>query len=109
DLGKFREDLAGYRFAGHMVNGELRPYYSRGEISQGALEDRELELAWLRSPIDAFFIAVQGSGLLQLKDGKQISIGYDGANGLPYTSIGKVLREKGFLPENNVTMQSIRR
>lgn len=108
DLGEFREDLAGYRFAGHMIHEELKPYYSRAEIVQGILEGKGLEIAWLKSRADAFFIAVQGSGLLQLANGKQISIGYDGANGLPYTSIGKVLKDKGHLPENNVTMQSIR-
>lgn len=108
NLGEFREELAGQRFAAQLVEGKLRPYLTRQEIEEGGLKDKGLEIAWLKDPVDAFFIAVQGSGVLELEDGKRISISYDGANGHTYTAIGRVLVDKGELSRQDVSMQSIR-
>lgn len=109
DLGEFRKDLAGFRFAGRLIGNRLAPYYTRAEIDKGALAAQGLELAWLASPVDAFFIAVQGSGLLRFEDGSHMPIGYDGANGHPYASIGKEMARLKILPEHQVSMKAIRR
>ncbi|SDY39505.1 membrane-bound lytic murein transglycosylase A [Jannaschia faecimaris] len=53
------------------------------------------ELAWLRDPVDLFFLQVQGSGRLRLTDGSTMRVGYAGKNGQPYVSIGKLLVERG--------------
>jgi hypothetical protein len=56
-----------------------------------------LEIAWLESPVDAFFIHVQGSARLRLPDGEISRISFDGKSGHPYTSIGRVAVERGIL------------
>src|SRR4029077_19613235 len=50
-------------------NGELVPYYDRGEIEDGALDGQHLEICWLRSATDALFIQIQGSARVRLEDG----------------------------------------
>ena len=63
------------------VQGESwLPYYSRREIDQeGSLSGRGYEIAWAKDPIDLFFLHIQGSGLLQLPDGRRLQIGYNRA------------------------------
>ena len=85
------------RFARRTAAGPV-PYFTRAEIEEGALRGQGLELAWLESPVDAFFIHVQGSARLNLGEGEVMRIAYDGKAGHPYTSIGKRAVERGLLP-----------
>jgi membrane-bound lytic murein transglycosylase A len=61
------------------------------------LKGRGLELAWLKSEVDAFFIHIQGSARLRLVEGGTMRIGYDGKSGHPYTGIGRLAAERGLL------------
>ncbi len=105
DLGKFRPELAGQRVAGRIAGNSLEPYPDHAEINDGALAGRARVLAYMR-PNDLFFLQIQGSGRLLL-NGRDLRVGYDGANGQPYTAIGRVLLEKGALQREEVSMQSI--
>ncbi len=82
--------------------------YSRAEIEDGALSGQGLELLWVDDPVDAFFLEIQGSGRVRLKEGGTIRIGYDGSNGKPYVAVGRLLVERGVMPKEQVTMASIR-
>jgi membrane-bound lytic murein transglycosylase A len=93
---------------GRMADGKPRGYFTRGEIENGALEGRGLEIAWLRDWADAFFIHVQGSGRVRLPDGSLIRLAYAAKTGQPYTGIGGVLVERGVLAKENMSMQAIR-
>jgi membrane-bound lytic murein transglycosylase A len=84
------------------------PRYSRAEIEDGALAGRGLELLWVDDPGDAFFLQIQGSGRVRLKDGRTIRVGYDGQNGLPYVAVGRLLVERGVISREKVTMDTIR-
>ena len=108
DLGQFRPSLKGERIAGKVANGKLVPYATRSEIEAGALAGRGLELAWVDDPVDAFFLAVQGSGRVILPDGQVLRVGYDGENGQPYVTIGRVLASQG-VPADQITMPFLRR
>ena len=66
-LGRFRGAMAGERIAGRVVNGALLPYPTRAEIEAGALVGQLLELVWVDSAVDAFFLHIQGSGRVRLK------------------------------------------
>jgi membrane-bound lytic murein transglycosylase A len=80
---------------------------SRAEIDRGALDGRVSALAWLADPIEAFFIHVQGSAVLDLPDGR-MAVGYAGSNGRPYTSIGALLVGDGRMRREDVTMESLK-
>ena len=82
--------------------------YSRAEIEDGALAGRGLELFWVDDPIDAFFLEIQGSGRVRLRNGATVRVGYDGQNGQPYVPIGRLLVERGAIPREQLTMITIR-
>ncbi len=78
-------------------DGTFVPYYDRAAIEQGALLGRAPVIAWAHDPVEVFFLQVQGSGILRAPDGTTMRIGYAGQNGLPYTGIGGVMRERGLI------------
>ena len=109
DLGDFRPELRGQRIAGRVTEGQLKPYEDRAAISRGALPgDDQLQFVWVDSPVDAFFLQIQGSGRILLDDGTMLRVGYDGQNGWPYFAIGRELIQRGYLDKDAVSMQSIR-
>jgi membrane-bound lytic murein transglycosylase A len=83
-------------------------YFDRQAIESGALADRGLEIAWLASRVDAFFIHVQGAAQLQMTDGTSRRVTYAAKSGQRFTGVGKVLADLGEIPLEQVTMQSIR-
>ncbi|HEY4546749.1 MAG TPA: MltA domain-containing protein [Pedomonas sp.] len=107
DLGIFRENLRGQRIAGRIEGNKLVPYADRGQIEEGALQNRGLELAWVRDPYEAFFLHIQGSGRVRLPDGSIMRVGYDGQNGHQYQGMGRLLLDRGLLAPGQATMQGI--
>jgi len=108
-LGDFREELKGQRIAGRVVGGNLKPYETHAEIIDGELpEHLEIPLVWVDDPVDAFFVQIQGSGIVRLDDGSVMRIGYAGQNGHPYYAIGRELVRRGELKKEDVSMQAIR-
>jgi len=89
-----------------------RPIPTRSEIedmiANGSLDANRLALVWLANPVDAFFLHVQGSGRVTLDDGRTMRLAFAAKNQRPYTSIGKVLIERGEIPRDEVSMQTIR-
>ncbi len=77
--------------------GKFVPYFDRGQIYDGALVGKGLEIAWAADRVEMFFLQIQGSGRLRAPDGSVIRIGYAGQNGHPYTGIGGVMRQRGLL------------
>ncbi|MCF3933658.1 MltA domain-containing protein [Acuticoccus sp. M5D2P5] len=104
-----RADLPGDgTFARRLADGRLVPYPDRGAIAAGALDGMGLELAFFADPVDAFFAQIQGSARLVFPDGSETRIGYHGKTGHPYTAIGRVMIDRGLLPDGGATMQTIR-
>jgi len=102
---RFNEQLTAMRRSGE----ELVPYYTRADIEDdGALEDRDLALLYLDDPVELFFMQVQGSGLVRLSDGTTTRLSYAGKNGYPYTSIGKLLVERGELARDAASMDTLK-
>ncbi len=95
---------------GRVANGKLVPYFSRAQIDgQGILAHQYKELVWLDSPIERFFLHIQGSGKIRLPDGVWFRIGYAASNGWPYRSIGKRLLMQGKLGPGEASAKAIRR
>jgi membrane-bound lytic murein transglycosylase A len=108
ELGQFREAWRGERVVGRVVDGTLRPYESRAEIEAGALAARARPLAWVDDPVDAFFLQIQGSGRVALAEGGEMRVGYAAQNGHGYVPVGRILADRGEIPREQVSMQSIR-
>jgi peptidoglycan lytic transglycosylase A len=108
DLGRFRPELRGEHIAGRVVDGRLEPYATRAEIESGGLGKEAVPLLWVNDPVAAFFLQIQGSGRVLLRDGSMVRVGYDGQNGWPYLPVGRLLVERGALTRDDVSLQSIR-
>lgn len=81
---------------------------TRGQIEDGALDRDALALVWLESPVDAFFLHVEGSGRVRLENGETVRLAFAAKSGHEYTSIGKVLIDRGAIAREEVSMQTIR-
>jgi membrane-bound lytic murein transglycosylase A len=84
------------------------PYYDRGEIEDGAIAGRGLEICWLKDQTDLLFAQIQGSARIHLEDGSTLRINYDAHNGYPYTAVGRLLIDRGIIPKEEMSMQKIR-
>ena len=108
DLGKFRAELAGTVVAGRVEGKKFVPFYNRAEIAAGALNGRQLELMWVNSSIDAFFLHIQGSGKVVMEDGSSVRVGYAGRNGARYVAVGRELIAANTISHEDMSMQAIR-
>ncbi len=86
----------------------LVEYYDRPAIECGALDGQGLEMAFVESPVDAFFIHVQGAARLKMTDGRLRRITYAAKTGHRFTGIGRILLDSGEIAPQNMSMQSIR-
>ncbi|MCL9682716.1 murein transglycosylase A [Legionella maioricensis] len=109
DLGLFIPDLKNRKLVGRIVGNKILPFYTREQINQGAIKDTARVLVWINSPVDRLFLEIQGSGIIELEDGKRIYVGYDAQNGAPYTPIAGVLIKKGVMTKHNASMQGIKK
>ncbi|OWF70895.1 murein transglycosylase A [Yersinia frederiksenii] len=82
---------------------------NRASIYAGALDNRNLIIAYTNSLVDNFMMEVQGSGYVDYGDGRPLTFfGYAGKNGHAYRSIGKVLIDRGEVAKADMSMQAIR-
>tara|TARA_Y100001970_G_scaffold294127_1_gene447259 strand:+ start:108861 stop:110066 length:1206 start_codon:yes stop_codon:yes gene_type:complete len=108
DLHSFSNEFPKQTLIGRIKGRKVIPYYTRSEINEGVDELKGYELVWLKSSIDAFFLHIQGSGRIILRDGSKRRIGYAGRNGHPYFAIGKDLIKSGEINKKDMSMQRIR-
>jgi membrane-bound lytic murein transglycosylase A len=106
DLGEFDAALAGQHAVAQVTNHSLQQYPERATIN--ATPPRAEVLLWAADPVTLFFLQIQGSGRARLPDGSSLRLAYAGANGQPYTAIGRTLINEGQLTRENVSLQSIR-
>jgi membrane-bound lytic murein transglycosylase A len=110
DLSPFSEKFKGETIVARIEGKKVQPYFSRLQIEgEKVLEGKGLEIAWLKDPLDVFFLHIQGSGRVRLPDGKDVLVHYRASNGRPYRSIGQYMIERGFLAREEMSMQAMRR
>jgi membrane-bound lytic murein transglycosylase A len=109
DLSAFNEKFKGETIVGRYTGETVVPYHERWEIDEAAaLAGKAEPLAWLKDPVDAFFLQIQGSGKVFLGTGEVINVHYHGTNGRPYRAIGALLIEEQKIPKEEMSMQKIR-
>lgn len=107
DLGELYPDLKHLRLRGRLLGQKIVPYFDRREIEEKRGPRLGTPLLWVNDPIEFFFLQIQGSGRVQLPDGKLVRLGYADQNGHPYHSIGRLLIERGWLKPGEASMQGI--
>ncbi|UCF90920.1 MAG: MltA domain-containing protein [Desulfobacterales bacterium] len=109
DLSLFSEKYKGQKIIARIADQTVVPYYDRREIdSEGVLHGKAETLAWVKDPVDIFFLQIQGSGRIRLDDGQVLNVHYHASNGRPYRSIGRLLIEQNKIPRSEMSMQQIR-
>jgi membrane-bound lytic murein transglycosylase A len=93
---------------GRVESGRLVPYPTRAEIARGALSGKGADLCYVDSAVDAFFVEIQGSGIVRLPDGTSRVVTYAGKNGHRYEAVGAELVRRGALRREEVSMQAIK-
>lgn len=87
-------------------DGRIVPYMTRREIEEShQLEGTEL--AWLKTPFEAYVVTVQGSAKLRLADGSLWEIGYAGNNGHDYVPIAKAMIADGAIQAKDLSLQTL--
>jgi membrane-bound lytic murein transglycosylase A len=99
---------SGFAAGRRTFDRHLEPYPDRASIESGRIEDRTRPVVWLRDGIEAFMIHVQGSARVRLVDGGALRLTYAGRNGLPYTSIGRLLVEAGEIEAEAMTLARLK-
>jgi membrane-bound lytic murein transglycosylase A len=112
ELDGARRPDARYRFPVYRQPPEAKrasSWLSRREIeTTDVMTGRGLEIAWVDDPVELFFLQIQGSGRIRLPDGSHIRVGYGGANGHPYRSVGVELIRRGIYKSHQVSAQVIK-
>ena len=56
--------------------------FDRTKIEDGALAGKNLEICYIKNPIDAFFAQIQGSTRVKLDSGRLLRLNYIASNGM---------------------------
>ncbi|MGL5335990.1 MAG: murein transglycosylase A, partial [Enterovibrio sp.] len=97
-----------YRYPVYKIPAQKGKLPTRAQIYAGALKGQNLEIGYSKSLIDNFLMEVQGSGFVKFTDSDtQEYFAFSGKNGHPYTSIGRVLIDKGEIKKAKMSMQAI--
>ena len=98
----------GLASARRKADGSLEPFPDRAAIENAGAVSGAPPLLWVRDGIELFMIQVQGSARIRLPDGRLIRLTYAGRNGLPYSSIGKLMVERGHVPSAELTLARLK-
>jgi membrane-bound lytic murein transglycosylase A len=91
------------------ATNRLVPYHTREDIDfKSKLAGRGLEIVWIDSLVDIFFLHIQGSGIVELEDGSRIFVGYADQNGHPFRSVGKYLLDKGLIDRGQLSLAGMK-
>jgi membrane-bound lytic murein transglycosylase A len=83
EVGEAQPDSRDKRIRLRVEGHRIRPYYTRAEIEQARLPGADV-LAWVADPAALYSMQIQGSGKVQLPDGKILRLAYAEQNGQPF-------------------------
>jgi len=106
DLGPFKKEFKNHKITAILIKDKIIPVPSRKEIETENLYADSI-IAYIDDPARAYFLHIQGSGIIKLANGKSLSVGFDGDNGKEYFSIGKLLIQEGIISKEKMSMQAI--
>ncbi len=84
------------------------PMLTRAAIDRGALAGQGLEIAWVEDPVELYYLHIQGSGRIRLRDGRMIRVGYATDNGHPYRSAARELVRKRELDFPGASIEGVK-
>ena len=108
NLQDFDPTLPDTNIVGRVKGGRLINYYTRSEVRN--LDSSTLPvLYWAEDLLSVYIMQVQGSGVIQLTDGKRQRISFAGHNGHDYISIGQLLIDKKEIQPGKASWKGIKK
>lgn len=108
DGSRYRSARFRYPVYAYPREARNKPWLTRRQIAESdALAGRGLEIAWVDDSVELFFLQIQGSGRIRLDEGGVVRVGYAGANGHNYRSIGQELVRRGVYQPHQVSAEVI--
>lgn len=108
NLGLFSEELKGEKIIGRLERNTLVPYDSREDIVyRSSLQDRATPLVYVKNDIELFFLQIQGSGIIQLRNKTFKRVNYGAQNGHTYRAIGALLKTE--IPIEDMSLQALKK
>ncbi len=108
DLSEVYPELKSKRLRGKLAGNKLVPYLSRAEIDGQGSPLAGNEIVWVEDPVEAFFLEIQGSGIIHFDNGDVMQIGYADQNGYPFKAIGSTLVQKKEITMAEASMEGIK-
>lgn len=96
NLKDFNSDYKGV-LIGRVKSKRLVPYYTREDINQGVLKNKNLEIVWTDNKYQVFLLHVQGSGIIELPNNQLMYLSYAGKNGQPFRGIFNYMLKKHYI------------
>lgn len=90
------------------ADGSLAPYPTRAAIENEGAATGATPLAFLADPVELFLVQVQGSARLVFANGETAALTYDGRNGWPYTSVGRLMIERGLVAPGEMSLERLK-
>ncbi|MFW5839120.1 MAG: MltA domain-containing protein [Planctomycetota bacterium] len=87
-------------------DGQLRQMPPRKQLPSAGLLGGN-ELVWLEDPFEVYVAHVQGSAILELRDGERITVGYAATNGHEYRSIAPALIADGAIEKDKMSLRAM--
>lgn len=102
DGSKMTPPQNGAKVAARKAGDNYVAYYARADIEQ-----MPITTGYYMRPEDYFFMQLQGSGFLDMPDGKRVYAAYSADNGLNFVGIAKVMVDRGILAKNQTSGDNI--
>jgi len=82
--------------------------FSRSEIYHGALTGKAKVIAWLKNPVDAMALEIEGSGIIALDNGEKYYVSYEEENGHRYRSLAQMAIDAHIFSRAKASIDNIR-
>jgi membrane-bound lytic murein transglycosylase A len=104
NLGDFNEKYKGEKLTGRLRGDQLVTYFDREEIDYlGKLKHKAEPLAWFTNRADIMDLHTEGSGRLQLPDGRIVKAKFAATNSLKFKGWLTAMIEAGALPREGIS------
>ncbi len=96
-----------YPIYGKPKNFETFGDLTREQIEAGELKNSAPILLYTDNKVDLFFMQIQGSGRINLKDGRQVRLTFSARNRQPFIAISNQMYERGLLKKSEMNSAGV--
>ncbi len=100
--GKFKHPI--YRKPPDLDSIKGSSSIDHSSINKGSLSGKGLEVAYVDNRARLYFMQIQGSGIVKLKEGGHLNLGFEGSNGYSFKGIHSALSQRNLKFEDAKSM-----